>query len=284
MDAVPALRTRLAAWNPDEASVAFDFTGRLARDNDWTRDFAARVVEEYRRFIELYVTAGHPVTPSDEVDQAWHLHLLYTREYWDHFCPEVTGVPIHHGPTRGGHVDQGRFVDAYAKTRASYERVFGEAPPADIWPEGPRRFRRGRSMVRVSKDEHWLLPKRRVLRVGRAVAVTVGALTLLGGCAGIVIAGELGWVGWVLAVVLVAIVLNGIKRSMRRRKEIRLLELEIEDEADPKKRAILEARLIRLKKPGKGGGDGGSGGFFGWGGCGGCSGCSGCGGCGGCGG
>ncbi len=43
--------------------------------------------DEYRRFAFLAATAGHPVTPSDAVDQAWHLHLTYSRDYWDRFCP-----------------------------------------------------------------------------------------------------------------------------------------------------------------------------------------------------
>ncbi|MEK6230809.1 MAG: hypothetical protein N2A42_03075 [Luteolibacter sp.] len=33
---------------------------------------------EYKRFVALAMLAGHPVTPSEEVDQAWHLHLVYT--------------------------------------------------------------------------------------------------------------------------------------------------------------------------------------------------------------
>jgi hypothetical protein len=57
------------------------FAARLARENGWRPAQAARVIEEYRRFCFLAVTAGHPVTPSDAVDQAWHLHLTYTRDY-----------------------------------------------------------------------------------------------------------------------------------------------------------------------------------------------------------
>ena len=59
---------------------------RLASENGWSREYAVRVMQEYRRFAFLAVAAGHPVSPSDAVDQAWHLHLVYTRSYWDEFC------------------------------------------------------------------------------------------------------------------------------------------------------------------------------------------------------
>ena len=37
---------------------------------------------------------GRHIGPSDEVDQAWHLHLVYTRSYWGEFCPNVLGKPL----------------------------------------------------------------------------------------------------------------------------------------------------------------------------------------------
>ncbi len=284
MDAAPSLRARLHAWSPDDSAAAFAFTARLARDNRWPEAFAARVVAEYRRFIELYVTAGHPVTPSDEVDQAWHLHLLYTHDYWGPFCAEVTQTPIHHGPTRGGVSEHGKFEDWYARTLESYERTFGETPPADIWPPAETRFARARTFTRINTADVWLVPKRPVRRGVRAALAGGIALTLLGGCAGVVMAGGSGTIGWFFAALLVLILFGALRGGRRRKARIQRLEREIKLETDPKNRALLEARLIRMKK--RGGGGDGSGGWFGWGGCGGCGGCGGggCGGCGGCGG
>jgi hypothetical protein len=45
----------------------------LARDNGWPREFTRRVVEEYKRFMFLTTVADHVVSPSEAVDQAWHL-------------------------------------------------------------------------------------------------------------------------------------------------------------------------------------------------------------------
>ena len=86
------------------------------------------------------MTAGHEVTPSDEVDQAWHLHLTYTRSYWDGLCDAVLGRALHHGPTKGGQAEGDRFENQYERTLASYRAAFGEEPPEDIWPPSAVRF------------------------------------------------------------------------------------------------------------------------------------------------
>src|SRR5688572_3649708 len=97
-----ALFQRICAYSPDDADSHLTFTQRLARENGWDLKYARRVVEEYKKFMFLAVAAGHPVTPSEQIDQAWHLHLVYTHSYWEEFCGAVLGQPIHHGPTKGG--------------------------------------------------------------------------------------------------------------------------------------------------------------------------------------
>ncbi|MBC7834656.1 MAG: hypothetical protein H7Y88_06085 [Phycisphaerales bacterium] len=113
---------------------AFPFAARLASENRWPRPHAERVITEYRRFLFLAVAAGHPVTPSKSVDEAWHLHLTYTRSYWDRLCGQVLRQPLHHEPTRGGAAEESKFADWYSRTLESYERFFGEPAPRDLWP------------------------------------------------------------------------------------------------------------------------------------------------------
>jgi uncharacterized protein (TIGR04222 family) len=103
------------------------------------------------------------VTPSDAVDQVWHLHLTYTCSYWQDFCPDVLGCPLQHGPTRGGAQEARRFERDYDQTLASYERIFGEPAPADIWPPVARRFGRDLQLVRVERGDYWMLRKPRAV-------------------------------------------------------------------------------------------------------------------------
>jgi hypothetical protein len=122
-------------------------------------EYAQRAIAEYKKFAFLAVAVGHPVTPSDQVDQVWHLHLTYTRSYWEEFCPQILQIPLHHDPTRGGHSENQKFEDWYSQTLESYERFFGQAPPTDIWSKAEVRFGRDLSFVRVNTQQNWVLPK-----------------------------------------------------------------------------------------------------------------------------
>src|SRR5688500_12726205 len=108
------------------ATAQLSCAARLARENGWSRGHADRVTRDSMRFCFLAATVGHPVTPSDAVDQAWHLHLTYSGDYWQRFCPEVLGRALHHEPTQGGAGQQHCFFEQYAETLKSYESIFGE--------------------------------------------------------------------------------------------------------------------------------------------------------------
>jgi hypothetical protein len=151
---------RIAGFPLDDPKAKLTFSRRLARDNGWSCYYACRVIAEYKRFCYLALVAGHPVTPSEEVDQAWHLHLLYTRNYWDDFCREVLHQPLHHGPTRGGLEEQVKFREWYTATIESYARLFGSSPPSDIWPAAEVRFAIS-AFRRIDTASNWILPKPR---------------------------------------------------------------------------------------------------------------------------
>jgi len=167
------LLQRLAAFSFDEGTPALPFEARLARENGWTRDYARRAIEEYRRFMFLATVAAHPVTPSDQVDQVWHLHLVYTRSYWDRLCKDVLKRRIDHHPTRGGPGEGAKFLRWYDDTLASYRRHFG-APPADIWPSAAVRFGDDLGYVRANAKRNFIVPKARLRQL--AEIVTAGIL------------------------------------------------------------------------------------------------------------
>lgn len=154
------LWTRLTACHPDAVEADFPFSGRLARDNGWSRAYALRVIGEYQRFAYLCMLNTGMKTPSDEVDQAWHLHLTYTRHYWGPFR-EALGAPLHHMPTKGGPDQAALFRAAYEDTLLLYEREFGAPPPQDIWPPTEIRFGKAPYFKRVNGADVWLVPKPR---------------------------------------------------------------------------------------------------------------------------
>lgn len=177
------LWSRLLQFRFDEPGISLPFSRRLARENSWSQGYTARVLEEYRRFIFLAMTAGHPVTPSVDVDQAWHLHLTYTRSYWDDLCLNVLREPLHHQPTKGGNKEGAKFEDWYARTLQSYQTAFGAPPPTDIWPPPKIRLATESRIRQVSNRTHWVIRKPNVSMVGIVAAVAILGL-LLTGCDG----------------------------------------------------------------------------------------------------
>jgi hypothetical protein len=80
---------RIKDFELDDQDSHLTFTDRLARENGWTYEFCIRAILEYKKFIYLICLSDQPVTPSDEVDQVWHLHLIYTQSYWKEFCGKL---------------------------------------------------------------------------------------------------------------------------------------------------------------------------------------------------
>jgi uncharacterized protein (TIGR04222 family) len=178
------LLARISAFDIDGGDVPLPFAARLARENGWSRAYAGRVIEEYKRFVFLAVTGDSPVCPSEDVDAAWHLHLTYTRSYWKRFCGEVLGHPLHHDPTKGGPAEGEKHLKMYAATLAAYRAAFGQSAPHDIWPAGAERFGDDMKHRAVNTSRNWVIPKAPVKRIGQLVAAFAVVALLLPGCEG----------------------------------------------------------------------------------------------------
>ncbi len=164
---------QILAFDIDGGPSQITFAHRLARENGWSLSFTKRVIREYKRFVYLTMTTGHPCSPSEAVDEAWHLHLCYTHSYWTRLVGEVLPRPLHHNPTKGGRAEDTKHVDLYRRTLETYEREFGEAPPADIWPTPGRR---------VAPVDHWVVSKAKVRLLAGLGGVAVATAIFLAGC------------------------------------------------------------------------------------------------------
>lgn len=156
------LWTKIREFDIDDSNSDFTFTDRIARENGWTMAYSVRTIEEYKKFIFLICIADHPLTPSDQVDQVWHLHLIYTQSYWTDLCKNTIQREIHHGPTKGGEKEKARYSNLYAETKRLYQKTFEKEPPSDIWPSSKIRFGELR-FIRVNRHRNWIIPKFRIL-------------------------------------------------------------------------------------------------------------------------
>ena len=202
--------------NPD---IALDFTRRLARQLGWPLETARGAIAEYRRFSFLaMVSRDGPVTPSEEVDEVWHMHLTFTRDYWERWCGIALRRRLHHDPTAGGPAEADRYRTQYAKTLALYERWFGP-PPAAFWPGTAKRFAEAPRYRQIDRDRMMvvrrpLLPRHARTLVAAMLAVLLGAAASPGEVDWTVTLNVLDWGGTpfleLYVVLLVAALFGGL--------------------------------------------------------------------------
>lgn len=167
---------KLSDFSLDNPEASFSFTDRLARENGWSVEFSKRVVDEYKKFIYMSVVSGKALTPSDEVDQAWHLHLVYSYSYWVEMCENILGgFRLHHGPTKGGMTEKKRYDDQYSQTVEFYQNEFGYEAPRDVWPSHDVRFGKI-NFRRVSMHDNYVLNKEKVKKHTLSLATVLFTL------------------------------------------------------------------------------------------------------------
>lgn len=124
---------RIEQYAIDDANAVIPFSKKLAQTEHWTNSFTQAAIQEYKRFVYLCCIAGNGASPSVVVDKVWHMHLLYTTEYWKNFCPNILERELHHFPNVGGITDYNKHHDWYLETLILYIQVFKENPPAKCW-------------------------------------------------------------------------------------------------------------------------------------------------------
>lgn len=149
---------KISQFKIDDENSDFTFSKRLARENNWSLGYSKKVMDEYKKFIFLCCVTKTGVTPSDQVDQAWHLHLTYTKSYWIDFCKNTLEKEIHHNPTKGGKSEATKFDDFYSKTKDDYKTLFENEPPIEIWPSNENRFSEI-DFKRINTQRNWIIQK-----------------------------------------------------------------------------------------------------------------------------
>ena len=134
MTVVPELETQNALTSPNQALQSYSLDHvreRLVRKNILSEEIVDEAIAEYRRYMTLVSLGYAPLNMfSQQVDEVWHMHILFTQDYAN-FCEQTLGHFLHHNPKT---VQEGveerkegaaRFIEAYTT-------VFGSQPPS-IW-------------------------------------------------------------------------------------------------------------------------------------------------------
>ena len=192
----PALWQRLARHPIGGAQQAL-LLRKLVTEQGWSEDFCQQAVEAYRRFVYLACVSATPVSPSQVVDAVWHLHLTFSRDYWQVFCPQVLGRPLHHEPSDD--TQAARLRAQYLATLALYQAEFDCPPPPAVWGQAGNIDR----------------PQERTMARHRLPWLAAGGALLSGGAALAAGDGENGGHDGLIAVSAFAIVIYVLYRVFR---------------------------------------------------------------------
>ncbi|NCO04625.1 MAG: hypothetical protein GW939_00585 [Candidatus Magasanikbacteria bacterium] len=101
---------------------------RIEKEHGYSLNMATALVREAKRMLYLSAREKTVVSPSHDVDMAWHEMLMFTRFYQE--FAEFIGKFIHHDPTPGP-PDGGNI---YKATKQKYQEAFGEKVDQTLWP------------------------------------------------------------------------------------------------------------------------------------------------------
>ena len=149
----------LEQFTVDTGNESFSFISRLERENGWSNTYALKAFKEYKKFMYLCSISDEQLTPSDQVDQVWHTHLVYTKSYWNEFCPKVLKQKIHHNPTTGGKDQRDLYKNNYQKTLSIYTEIYKLPPPKNVWPDCETRFKSDVNAVRIHRTKYKVVSK-----------------------------------------------------------------------------------------------------------------------------
>lgn len=113
------------------------FIKRYCKEQNLDEKTAEMHFTELKKFLIVCRTNIGKVrsTPSRKVDEAWHLFILFTRDYAA-FCEKYLGQFIHHKPTLVENEEEAQvMMNAYENTREIAVQLFGESNlDLELWP------------------------------------------------------------------------------------------------------------------------------------------------------
>lgn len=123
---MPELRESRRYWHELDLDYVIEFMCSEAYPLPrWQRTDAEACAQCYKNFLWLNkVHQGQALVPTRDIDEFWHNHILYTRNYVRD-CLAIFGYYLHHEPTSPAE-DPAILVNHYLATKALYLAEFAE--------------------------------------------------------------------------------------------------------------------------------------------------------------
>jgi small ubiquitin-related modifier len=146
--------------NKDEKRGATELVRRCVRMHGWTMDFAVKVLEGYRVFMDskkyLQDWDATRVSPSLPVDLMWHAHILDVKNYIAD-CQLLVGELVGHDPDGG--VDQEARKERIKTMKGYLVTRLGGDYDKSVWNFGPEDTTENRGVKRACEEEGCMSPQ-----------------------------------------------------------------------------------------------------------------------------
>lgn len=91
----------------------------------WLPSEAEQCAKLYKNFLWLCKKYGSgALVPTRQIDEFWHNHILYTRNY-QRDCQQIFGAYLHHEPSSPD-ADPKGLIQAFSHTKALYLSEFNQ--------------------------------------------------------------------------------------------------------------------------------------------------------------
>lgn len=92
----------------------------------WEKNKAQDCMNRYKNFLFLFKKyPGETFVPTKEIDECWHNHILFTKNY-HHDCLHIFGFYLHHEPINPNENSKDLIHD-YLRTKQIYQETFNES-------------------------------------------------------------------------------------------------------------------------------------------------------------
>ncbi len=100
---------------------------KLSDRQKWTPEESKEAVRRYKNFLLLLCKyPDKTLAPAPDIDEAWHAHILFTREYFRD-CEQIFGGYLHHSPSQNSSPEEKRVMEeAQSRTSDLYMQEFKE--------------------------------------------------------------------------------------------------------------------------------------------------------------
>ncbi len=100
---------------------------RLLDREQWDQEDVIEAIRRYKNFLILiYKYPDHLLAPASDIDEVWHNHILFTREY-SKACEHIFGGYLHHTPAQSSNTEEKDLMkNAQQHTAELYVKEFNE--------------------------------------------------------------------------------------------------------------------------------------------------------------